>query len=57
LGKRWDEESVSVMARMASEEAKPIDDVRGTIYLRRNLVEVLTKRVLSECLEQTQKKL
>ncbi len=57
LGKRWDEERILVMARMASEEAKPIDDVRGTIYLRRHLVEVFTKRILSECLEQAQKKL
>ncbi len=52
VGKRWDEELIEAIARMASQEAKPIDDVRGTIYLRRNLVEALTKKALLECLEQ-----
>ena len=57
LGKTWSEDVVGAIARMASQEAKPIDDIRGTIYFRRNLVEVLTKRALLECLGQAQKNL
>jgi len=56
-GKRLDEELVGAIARMASQEAKPIDDVRGTIYLRRTLVEGLTKKALLECLEQARENL
>src|SRR4030042_2282493 len=55
MGKIWNEEVIGVMARMASEESKPIDDVRGTIFLRKTLVEVLTRRALMECLEQARK--
>ena len=56
-GKTWNEDLIDAVAQMASQEAKPIDDVRGTIYLRRNLVEALTKRALLECLEQARKNL
>lgn len=52
LGKKWSKDIIDTVAQIASQEAKPIDDVRGTIYFRRNLVEVLTKRALLECLEQ-----
>ena len=55
MGKIWNEEVIGVMARMASEESKPIDDVRGTMFLRKTLVEVLTRRALMECLEQARK--
>ncbi len=55
MGKIWNEEVIGVMARMASAESKPIDDVRGTIFLRKTLVEVLTRRALMECLEQARK--
>jgi aerobic carbon-monoxide dehydrogenase medium subunit len=51
-GKIWNEEVIDAVARMASEESKPIDDVRGTIFFRKRLVEVLTKKALSECLDQ-----
>jgi carbon-monoxide dehydrogenase medium subunit len=51
-GKSWTNEIIQAVALKASEEARPIDDVRGTIFLRRTLVEVLTRRVLIECLEQ-----
>lgn len=51
----WNGEIIGAMAQMASEESKPIDDVRGTIFLRKALVEVLTRKALVECLEQAQK--
>ncbi len=52
VGKRLDKGLIEAIARMASQEAKPIDDVRGTIYLRTNLVEGLTKKALLECVEK-----
>jgi CO/xanthine dehydrogenase FAD-binding subunit len=52
MNNTWNDEVISAMASMASSESKPIDDVRGTIFLRKNLVEVLTRRALMECLEQ-----
>jgi aerobic carbon-monoxide dehydrogenase medium subunit len=51
-GRTWNDEIIQAVALKASEEAKPIDDVRGTVFLRRTLVEVLTRRALRECLEQ-----
>lgn len=51
-GKNWTDEIIQAVALKASEEARPIDDVRGTVFLRRTLVEVLTRRALNECLEQ-----
>ncbi len=55
VGRVWDGTVIDSMARMASEESKPIDDVRGTIFLRKRLVEILTRRGLVNCLEQTRK--
>jgi len=33
-------------ARLAAEEAEPIDDVRGAAWYRRKMIEVLTRRGL-----------
>ena len=51
-GRVWSEGVIAAVAQRASQEAKPIDDVRGTIYFRRTLVEALTRKALLECLEQ-----
>ena len=34
-------------ARIASDEARPIDDVRGAAWYRRQMIEVLTRRGLN----------
>ena len=41
---------------MAKEEAKPISDIRGSIWYRKELIQILTLRALNEALLQAQGK-
>ncbi len=45
-GRRLDDELIERVGHMASEEARPISDVRSTARYRRKLVNVLTRRAL-----------
>ncbi len=45
-GKPADEKNIQEAARIASEEAKPVDDLRGSADYKRSLVRVLTARAL-----------
>ena len=45
-GKPVNEESIATAARIARDAATPINDMRGTIEHRKQLVEVLTARAL-----------
>ena len=47
-GQILNEENITKAARVAAEEAKPIDDVRSSAWYRREMVEVLTRRQLIE---------
>ena len=51
-GKPATEESVRVASRIASQAAKPITDMRGTIEYRAHLCEVLTRRALMTAIER-----
>lgn len=46
-------ERVHRAARLAADEARPIDDVRGTAWYRRRMVEVVTRRGLQTMLSRT----
>jgi CO/xanthine dehydrogenase FAD-binding subunit len=46
-GSRLTPERISRAANLAAEEAMPIDDVRGSAWYRRRMVEVLTRRGLT----------
>jgi carbon-monoxide dehydrogenase medium subunit len=46
------EETIEEAAREASEEARPISDVRGSAAYRREIVRVLTKRTIRTAWER-----
>jgi carbon-monoxide dehydrogenase medium subunit len=51
-GKKFSEELIGDAALAASEEAKPIDDIRASAEYRKEMVRVLTKRALQSSLER-----
>ncbi len=53
-GQRLDAERLQQAARAAMQEARPIDDIRGTAHHRRAIVESLTKRTLHYAVQMAQ---
>ena len=53
--KKLNEDLISEAARVASEEAKPISDVRGSEEYRKEIVEVLVRRGIQQTLENAQR--
>jgi carbon-monoxide dehydrogenase medium subunit len=51
-GAELNEERINEAARIAAEEAKPIDDIRATALYRKKMVEVLVRRSLNNSLER-----
>ena len=51
-GKKISQELIGEAGRVAAVESKPINDIRGSIEYRRNLVNVLTKRSLKTAIEK-----
>jgi len=49
---RVDDESILRAARIARDAARPIDDMRGTVEHRLQLVETLTKRALTDAVKR-----
>ena len=52
IDKPVDEDSILMAAKIARETARPIEDMRGTVEHRLQLVETLTKRVLVDAIER-----
>jgi carbon-monoxide dehydrogenase medium subunit len=53
-GQRPEDRLIQEVARAASEEARPIDDIRGTARHRRAIVEALTGRTLRSAIQMAQ---
>lgn len=53
IGAPFNDETVINAARIASNEAKPISDVRATAHYRKRMVEVMTKRAIFEACERS----
>ncbi len=49
--KKPDDKLIREAARVASEEAKPISDIRSSKEYRKDIVEVLTRRAIEQTLE------
>jgi carbon-monoxide dehydrogenase medium subunit len=52
VGKPVNDESIAAAAQIASDTARPITDMRGTIEFRKHLCEVLTRRALNTAVER-----
>ena len=51
-GKKIDEALIEEAGKIASGEATPIDDVRGSAFYRTEIVNVFTKRAIRQALER-----
>ena len=51
-GKSINERSISEAAAISKDESSPISDMRGTIEHRKQLIEVITKRMLNEAVKR-----
>ena len=51
-GKQLNDDLIESAAKMASEESKPIDDIRGSAEYRMEIVRSLTKRAIKQSLEK-----
>lgn len=56
VGEEPSESLFGRVAQMAKEECQPISDIRGSLWFRKELVEVLTRRALAEASERVQRK-
>ena len=55
IGKKLDAAALETAARLASEQASPIDDMRGTAEFRKHITGVLTRRALTIAGERAKK--
>jgi aerobic carbon-monoxide dehydrogenase medium subunit len=53
-GRKLDQRLLEKSGHAASDEAKPIDDIRGSADYRRQLVAVLTKRAITQAIQQVE---
>ena len=54
-GQKIDQKIVAEAAEAATEEAKPITDIRSTVEYRKEMVKVLVRRVTEKALERTRR--
>jgi len=51
-GKRIDEVSIEEASRLASEEARPITDIRGNAEYRKEMVRVITEKSIRQAMDE-----
>jgi carbon-monoxide dehydrogenase medium subunit len=51
-GQKLDNALIDETARVASEETKPITDIRGSVEYRKEMVQVLTQRGIQQAIAQ-----
>jgi aerobic carbon-monoxide dehydrogenase medium subunit len=56
IGSRVSESEIEQAAEAASDEAKPLDDVRASAWYRKKMVSVVVKRAITLALEQAKKR-
>lgn len=56
-GKKPSRECLDKASSLAKEEGKPIADIRGSIWYRKELIQILTRRALKEALNRAQGKI
>jgi carbon-monoxide dehydrogenase medium subunit len=54
-GEVIDDDLVRQAAKVASEEAKPVSDLRGSAEFRKTIIEILTKQTITEAIEQAKR--
>jgi CO/xanthine dehydrogenase FAD-binding subunit len=55
IGKKFEAATIENAAKLAMEQASPIDDMRGTAEFRKHLVGVLTRRTLERAAERARR--
>jgi carbon-monoxide dehydrogenase medium subunit len=53
-GRKLDQELLEICGQAAAEEASPIDDIRGSADYRRELLMVVTKRAITQAIQQAE---
>ncbi len=56
IGSRLSQSVIEAAARAASDEAKPLDDVRASAWYRKKMVDVIVRRTAALALEQAKKR-
>ena len=55
-GKKWDLNRIQKASESAADDSSPISDIRASKEYRREMVSVLTKRVLCEAFQEARQK-
>jgi carbon-monoxide dehydrogenase medium subunit len=55
-GQRLDDDAIRAAARLAADAAEPVEDLRGSVEYKRDMVRILTARALRQALARAQRR-